>query len=231
MITEREIIDELTKSVTQSVSELVKESLSEIVQQELSKAFTRALFEGEFYRGVSSEVAVGIGNIVAEISSFKKTLAATSSQESVGLLDGSASVLDDIISSTELATLKILDSLDQMQLVLDEAKQASNGDGSSGKFPFEGMETLIMKIMTELSFQDLTGQQIKMVINSLKRVEDLVFDVHLTAEALKKTKEKSPDKNLEQLKEEAKELVRDFKKNSDIVDQSEIDSLFEQYGL
>jgi chemotaxis protein CheZ len=85
--------------------------------------------------------------------------------------------------------------------------------------------------MTELSFQDLTGQQIRMVINSLKRVESLVFEIHLTSEALKKTKQKSPDKGIEQLKEEAKELVREFKTKGETFGQSEIDGLFEELGF
>jgi len=240
VITEKEIVDKLTTSVTENVAALIQDSLSEIVQREISKALAAALFEGEFHRGVSSEVFTGIENIFRELSSFKKNLNASTSQGSSGqedpkegLLDGSTSVLDDIISSTEKATLNILDCLDQMQLLIQNAREsAQNGNGASDQASaIEGIESIIMTILTELSFQDLTGQQIRMVIRSLKRVEELVYEVYLMAEALRKTKEKSPEKDIAVIKEEAKVLVCDFKERKDVIDQSEIDALFEQVGL
>lgn len=235
VITEKEIIDKLTTSVTENVAALIQDSLSEIVQREISKALARALFEGEFHRGVSSEVFTGIENIFCEISSFKKNLSASSQGQdgSAGLLNCSTSVLDDIINSTEKATLNILDCLDQMQLLIQNAREsAQNGNGASDQASaLEGIESIIMTILTELSFQDLTGQQIRMVIRSLKRVEELVYEVYLMAEALRKTKEKSPEKDIEEIKEEAKVLVSDFKGRKDVIDQSEIDSLFEEFGL
>lgn len=233
MVSEKEILEQMMKSVTDNVTVVIQESLSAIVQKEISKALASALFEGEFYRGVNSEVIVGIENIFSEISSFKKNLSATSNSAPCGLLDGSASLLDKIISSTERATLNILDHLDRMQMLVQEAKSMA-GEGakeSTQPHPLENIESLMTEIMTELSFQDLTGQQIRMVIRSLKRVEELVYEVYLTSEALRKTKEKSPHKDIEELKQEAKELVQDFKSKGSNVDQNEIDALFEEHGL
>jgi len=231
MVSEKEILEQLMTRVTQDVSRVIQASLSEIVQKEISKALAEALFEGEFHRGVNNEVIVGIENIFSEISSFNKNLSATSNT-SVGLLDGSASLLDEIINSTERATLNILDHIDRMQLLVQEARRHNNG--GNGGLPegiqLDNMEAILTDIMTELSFQDLTGQQIRMVIKSLKRVEELVYEVYLTAEALRKTKEKSPRKDIEELKAEAKELVEGFKQKGNI-DQNEIDSMFEEFGL
>jgi chemotaxis protein CheZ len=70
-----------------------------------------------------------------------------------------------------------------------------------------------------------------MVIKSLKRVEELVYEVYLTSEALRKTKEKSPHKDIEELKQEAKELVQDFKSKGRNIDQNEIDTIFGEYGF
>ncbi len=230
MVTEKEIIEQLMVRVTEDVSKVVKESLSEIVQREISKALANALFEGKFHRGVNDEVMSGIENIFSEINSFNKNLSATS-HTSVGLLDGSASLLDEIINSTERATLNILDHLDRMQIIVQEARCLVNGgNGLSKSIKLDDMESILTDIMTELSFQDLTGQQIRMVIKSLKRVEELVFEVHVTAEALRKTKEKSPHKDIEELKLEAMELVEDFK-HKGTLDQNEIDAIFGEHGL
>lgn len=232
MVSESEIIDQLMKSVTENVSQVIQKSLSDIVQKEISKALANALFEGEFYRGVNSEVLTGIENIFSEISSFKKNLSATSSNTPAGLLDCSTSLLDQIINSTERATLNILDHLDQMQLLVQEARKEIQAEkGSTLQLPFNNMEALVTDIMTELSFQDLTGQQIRMVIKSLKRVEELVYEVYLTSEALRKSKEKCPNKDIEDLRQEARELVQDFKSKGSNVEQGEIDILFSEYGL
>jgi chemotaxis protein CheZ len=233
MITEKDIIETLTASVTQSLTHTIKDTLSELVQNEVSKALTKALFEGEFHRGVNQEVFTGIENIFCEISSFKKRIDASSSNSSHGLLDCSTSVLDNIINSTEKATLNILDYLDEMQLCIEQGRKSrQNGNGSYENIPtFDDLEQIITKIMTELSFQDLTGQQIRIVINSLKRVEELVYEVYLMAEALRKTKEKTPEKDIAELKEEASVLVTHLKEQAAVVDQNEVDSLFEQFGL
>ena len=231
MVSEKEIIEQLMTRVTDDVSRVIKESLSEIVQKEISKALANALFEGEFHREVNNEVITGVESIFTEISSFNKNLSATSTT-SVGLLDGSASLLDGIINSTERATLNILDHLDRMQLLVQEVRcHINEGNGLSEGIQFDNMETILTDIMTELNFQDLTGQQIRMVIKLLKRVEELVYKVYLTAEALRKTKEKSPHKDIEELKLEAREVVEGFKNKGNIVDQSEIDSMFEKCGL
>ncbi len=215
--------------VTEDVSRVIKESMSEIVQKEISKALANALCEGEFHREVNHEVINGIGNILLEISSFNKNLSATSN--TVGLLDGSTSMLDSILNGTERATLNIMDHLDRMQLLVQEARHQDNGGkGLSDGIHFDNIETVVNDILTELSFQDLTGQQIRMVIKSLKRVEELVYEVYLTSEALRKTKEKSPHMDIEELKAEARELVEGFKQKGK-VDQNEIDSMFEEFGF
>lgn len=232
MVSEKEIIDQLMKSVTENVTLVIQDSLSGIVQKEISKALANALFEGEFYRGVNSEVLTGIENIFTEISSFKKNLSATSDNSPGGLLDCSTSLLDQIINSTERATLNILDHLDQMQILVQEARKVIEAEKESAlQVPFNNMEALVTDIMTELSFQDLTGQKIRMVIKSLTRVEELVYEVYLTSEALKKSKEKSPKKDIEDLKQEARELVQDFKNKGSKIEQGEIDTLFSEYGL
>jgi chemotaxis protein CheZ len=228
MFTEDQIINHLTDSVTKKVSIIIKESLSDIVQQEISKALTRALIEGDFYRSLNSDIIGGMENIYSEIKSVKQSLSTKNPEESINLLSEANTVLDDIILSTEKATLNILNYLDAMQEKISLLKDSSNGHG---KALLEDLENIIMNIMTELSFQDLTGQQIKRVIQSSKKVEEIVYEIFVTSEILMKSKEKAPEKDLHQLKEETKELVREAKNKKIIADQNDIDDLLQQYGL
>ena len=232
MITEMDIIDKLTDSVTTNVSNVISENLSEIVQTEISRSLAKALSEGAFHRGVSKEVFTGIENIFNEISSFKKSLG-TSHPDSDGILNNSASTLDDILNSTEKATLNILDYLDEIQLLMKQARNCrrNGGDPAAQDATLDDVDRVITKIMTELSFQDLTGQKIRLVIRSLKRVEELVYEVYLMAEALRKSKERSPEKDIDELKEEVKELVTDLKGKPELAEQEDVDALLEKYGL
>lgn len=227
MLSEDKIINQLTDSVTEKVSIIIKESLSDIVQHEISKALTRALIEGDFYRSLNIDIIGGMGNIYSEIKSVKQSLTSKNKEESINMLSQSNTILDDIIISTEKATLNIIDSLDAMQEKISLLKTNSN-DHKNGLL--EDLEKIIMDIMTELSFQDLTGQQIKRVIQSSKKVEEIVYEIFFTSEILMKSKEKAPEKDLQQLKEETQGLVQEVK-DKKIADQSDIDDLLQQYGL
>ena len=231
MITEREIVDQLTDSVGARVSLIVRESLSAVVQEEISKALAKALDEGRFYRSMNEEVLEGIGNIYSEIKSVKETLDADSSAESLGLLNESDSILDGIVKATEIATLKILDLLENMQREIGEIRSLVGSNGAMAIEKLDGVEKSILNVMTELSFQDLTGQQVKRVIQSLKKVEDIVFGVYVSSEILKRSKEQSTEKDIAEIRERMKGLVEEAKGKKTAIDQGGVDSLLEQMGF
>jgi len=232
MITEADIVEQLTQSVTGRVSHIIKESLSDIVQQEVSKALAKALSEGQFYRTMNSDVIEGIENIYCEINSVKKSLSVGCSKESLELLSETDSVLDGIVKATEKATLKILDYLETMQEELSQIRKVfDTNDLGHYRENLDHLDSLLLDTMTELSFQDLTGQQIRRVVQSLKKVEEVVFDVYVTSEIMKKSKEQSPDKDVDELRERAKDLVIDAKSRKAVVDQDGVDSLLEQLGV
>jgi len=232
MITEQDIVEQLIDNITERVSSVVQQSLADIVQTEISKALNKALMEGQFYRSVNSDVIEGIGNIYSEIRAVKKSLIGSFSGESVYLLHQSDSILDGIIKSTESATLRILDHLEDLQEQISHVKSLIEAnDIASARSKLDGMDGVILNTMTELSFQDLTGQQIKKVVQSLKKVEDIVFDVYVTSEVLKKSKELSPDKDIDQIREETKGLIDSFKHKKQNFDQNGVDSLLEEFGM
>ncbi|HAA03481.1 MAG TPA: hypothetical protein DCE18_08935 [Syntrophobacteraceae bacterium] len=232
MITEQAIIDQLTASVSEKVTLVIKENLSNIVQQEVSTALAKALAEGQFYRTLNTEVIDGIENIYSEIKSVKHTLGAGLPRESLDTIRETDSILDQIMQMTERATLKILEYLETMQdEIRDIIKSIKDHPDTNLVIKMNRLDTLILETMTELSFQDLTGQQIKRVVGSLKKVEDIVFGVYVTSEIMKKSKEQSPDKDVEEIKEQARDLASNVKNKKSLVDQEGVDSLLEQLGL
>jgi len=232
MITESDIIDQLTESVTGRVSVIVKESLSDIVQQEISRALTKALDQGQFYRTMNDEVIESIGNIYSEIKSVKKSLNEDSSVESLNLLNESDSILDGIIKVTEHATLQILDLLEHMQQEMDALRSMITPFGNAAaNEKLDNLDKVVLNVMTELSFQDLTGQQVKRVIQSLKKVEEIVFNVYVTSEVLKKSKEQSPEQDIGEIREKMKDIIDSAKSQKTAIDQDGVDSLLGQLGF
>ncbi len=229
MITEKDIVDQLSETVSERVSNVIKESLSNLVESEISKALSRSLMEGHYYRSMSNEVIDGIDNIYSEIKSAKKSLAPHESAESVHLLQKSDSILDGIVKATEKATLTILDHLELMQSEISEIK-CLGGLESNGpvRERLEKLDRTILDVMTELSFQDLTGQQIRRVVQSLKKVEEIVFNIYVTTEIIKKSKELSPEKDIDQLREETRCIIHSAQQQKNLIDQEGVDALLEQ---
>jgi chemotaxis protein CheZ len=232
MMTEADIVDQLTERVTGRVSGVIKESLAEIVQHEISKALAKALTEGQFYRMINKDVIEGIETIYSEISAVKKSLTADSSMDTMTLLGESDSILDSIIQVTERATLQILDYLEQMQDEIKELKALTAPHGlPAATEKLSQLDRTVLDIMTELSFQDLTAQQIRRVIRSLKNVEEIVFDIYVTSEALRKSKEQAPDQDIQEMRTKVKGLIHEARDKKTIVDQDGVDALLEQLGL
>lgn len=232
MLEENEILDQMTNSVSERVSEKVRETLSLVIQDEITKALTRALNEGQFYRSLNSEVTDSLGTVYSEIRAVKQLIGRDSQTESSSLLMETDSILDNIVKATEHATLKIIDCLEEIQSEFKEMEGLlDRGDPATCKEKLNRMEGMVMDIMTELSFQDLTGQQIKKVIQLLKKIEEVSFDAYVTTEVLKKTREKAPDKSLDDIRRKTREIVQDARTQKDKIDQVGVDSLMEQLGM
>ena len=50
-----------------------------------------------------------------------------------------------------------------------------------------------MSIMTTLSFQDITGQRIKIIIETIKKIEKIVLDVYMTTGLMIKARAEAPE--------------------------------------
>lgn len=82
-----------------------------------------------------------------------------------------ADTLDAIVESTETASNTILESMEDIEGVILELRD--NGDDSTKK-RCDRINDRVNQVFEACSFQDLTGQRITRVVNSLKFVEERV---------------------------------------------------------
>jgi len=229
---ENQILELLSSSVSERVSAQVHESLVVIIQDEIAKALTRALQEGQFYRALNSQVTDSIETVYSEIREVKRLISREAQQDSSLLIGETDSILDGIVKSTERATLKIMDYLEELQAGFKEMDGLLElGETAACRAKLGHMLETVMNIMTELSFQDLTGQQIKKVIHLLKRIEDLSFDAYVTSEVFKKSIREDSEKSLDDIRRRTRALVEDARARQDLIDQEGIDVMLEQLGL
>lgn len=234
-----DIIQELKQEVTDKVTYVVQESLSEIVQQEITKSLGKALVEGEFLRSINKDIRSGLANIYSEISGVKNSVDPGSYDEAKKLFNDTENKLDYIIKATEEASLEIMDEVESIQDLQTELREKfenqleSTGQGTREELVkvSQVIDEKLLKIMTSLSFQDLTGQYIKKVISVLKSIEQIVFDIYVSSGIMMQSKEAHPDKDISELKDESKRKMEEYREKTDEYKQNDVDDLLKQFDL
>ncbi len=99
--------------------------------------------------------------------------------QAVGILQNSkvpdsAAQLQDVLQTTESATMTIIDTVTAIQSAVDEAKNAALS---------EQVGTMVTKVYEACSFQDISGQMIKKVLDNLTLLEGKLGKLSETAKA------------------------------------------------
>ncbi|WP_432736212.1 protein phosphatase CheZ [Maridesulfovibrio sp. FT414] len=245
MIHDDQIVREMMEKVSDDLAKSLRESIAQAVQREISKSMSQTLLEGEFYRRINIDLQNGLRDIYQEVAKAKKGPAGSTMQVSVDanpdeLFNEASDQLDAIMRTTEKATQDIMDILEKTQET-QAALAAIIKAFESGGVKKEQREKLseindtlgqdIMTIMTTLSFQDLTGQRIKIIIETIKSVEKIVLDLYMSTGLKIKAREKAPEKSLEQLDNETKNQMSELKGPTEAADQGDVDDLLASLGL
>ena len=234
-----DIVKELKAEVTEKVTQVVQESLTEVIQQEIAKSLGKAMVEGDFLRSVNKDIRSGLANIYSEISGVTNSVDPGSYDEAKELFNDTENKLDYIIQSTEEASLEIMDEVESIQELQATAKalikEKLGSDNQSSKKELEricqDIDGKLLKIMTSLSFQDITSQYIKKVISVLKNIEQIVFDIYVSSGIMMQSKEANPDKDISELKDESRRKVAEYKEKSEGFNQNDVDDLLKQFDL
>jgi len=225
-------LDEIAARLAKALQPAIREAAREAVSEELAKRQHPEMAGEVFFQRLNQEIMGRLGDIYREISSFQGPAPALNGDpESVAqageLMAEASHRLDQVIQATEKATFEIIELVERNLHVPDELlavmrqSQCDLTTKDKAESLCARLSADLVEIMTCLSFQDLTGQRIKRVIDMLGKVRDMVAELYLSAGILVKAKEKEPDQPLEELKKDAKAKVS----------QSEVDDLLAQLNL
>lgn len=246
MVNNDALLQDLMADVSEKMVESLKESIRQAVEKEISTNLSKALLQSEFYRRISSDLQSGLKEIYSEISQAKRSnsMAPTAMVAGHGtaeeLFSEASDQLDSILKTTEKATENIMDIVEQLQSMQMAVANIVKGFESGGVKKEdrrqlgeinEKLGNDLMSIMTTLSFQDLTGQRIKIIINTIKKVEQIVLNLYMSTGLKLKAREEEPEKDLDQLDHDAQVKMSELKGPQDKTDQSAVDDLLGQLGL
>ena len=197
----------------------------------------------ELFRRLNTKMRRGLEKIHEEI-----TNAALPSAEKTNALFQEASVqLTEVIATTEQAAETIMDiverHMDAQMKAADTLKAVRQGTASP-----EDVDCLaawnaslgedLTNLITTLSFQDLTGQRIKKVVDALGKIEETVVELYVFSGVVLQGSEADPQKGMDQLEAEAHNAVEQVKAvrstlkgPTNDASQAQIDSLLKQLGM
>lgn len=205
------------------------------------------------YKQLSNDMREGLRDIYQQISSASRDQndAGASGGDAQLLFQEATTQLQEVIETTEKATMTIIEIVERdlnLQAELNEAIAAVRADGAS-EDKLAKLEELSNKmgddltnLMTSMSFQDLTGQRIKKVVNALQKIEKSVVDLYVSSGLIMDGMEKDPAKDASALKDEASKALDDFHNNRQVkselkgpdkngASQAAIDDMLAQLGL
>lgn len=237
------IIREMMDKVAVRLTESLHDSITQSVEREIAAHLSTALLEGEFYRRVNDDLQDGLKQIYNEVKAAKggkivKHIEADIDPEE--LFSETSDQLDAVLKTTEKAAVEIIDIVEKLQDLTFTLDTIVKGFESGGVTK-ENREKLkdinstlsndLSQIMVTLSFQDLTGQRIKIIINSLRKVEQIVRDVMVSTGLMIKARQEEPEKDINGLREEAQTKASTLKGPQEEKNQNDVDDLLSSLGL
>lgn len=203
--------------------------------------------EAAVYKQISSDMRQGLKDIFQRIATASKGQALPALNPDALFLEAS-NQLDEVLKDTEEATMRIMEIVERhMDLQAQSAQLLTElHDGADTAATVETLQANnsqlgddLTALLTALSFQDLTGQRIKRVVAALNQIENIVVELYVSSGLMLDGAEKDPNKDVQELQEEARQAVKDFQQSrSDLkgpdkegVSQSSIDDMLSQLGM
>lgn len=245
MLSNSEMIERFMEKISDKIAADIRQSVVQALEKEIRENISRALMQGEFYKTMNAELQDGLKQIYKEISQAKRRNgpedpSAPSQSRTSELISEASDQLDEIMKTTEEAAVEVMDIVEgQMEAqtrrnaILERFKSggARGEDVSALIAANQQLNDDLMRIMTALSFQDLTGQRIKKIITAIKQVEKITLDLFLSTGLKIKGLVDTPDKDIQTLEAEAKEKVSTLKGPQTGTNQQDVDDLLAQLGL
>ncbi len=89
--------------------------------------------------------------------------------------------LETVVEATDKAANEIMNQSDEIQTVIDKIRvEVSSGNTANVEVHLSSLEEVATNLLMACEFQDLTGQRINMVSNTIHRFEEQIGDLFLT---------------------------------------------------
>lgn len=241
---QEELVKDIMDKLSAKLGASLKESITAAVEKEIAENLSQSLLEGEFYRRVNDDLQSGLKQIYQEVKAARggkeiKSIEADIDPEE--LFSETSDQLDAVLQTTEKAAVDIIDIVENLQELQGTVASIVKGFESGGvtKANREKLKEIndtlgsdLSTIMVTMSFQDLTGQRIKIIINSIRQVESIVREVMLSTGLMLKQREAEPEKDIDSMSEDAKtEASSKLTGPSAEANQGDVDDLLASLGL
>ncbi len=235
-------MEQLIDSITEDLVKNVRDTVSRTIRKKLKNSLSQAWGDGEFYKRLNEDMLSGLQNIFREINSAKKGAPGASSKnkDAGELLSEATQQLDEVLAATEEATAAIMDTVEKHQDMLEdlrgladkaEKEKLSAADLKGLRKFISSQEEDLCRVLTALSFQDLTGQRVKKVLSALQTIESTVFELYMSTGIALKEHAKEPEKDMDLIQNHAKQVVSELKGPTRDASQESVDDLLAQLGL
>lgn len=161
--------------------------------------------------------------LFGHLQKIRKELAALNPPGAPDHFGSMSEQLDEIVHATEGATNSIMESVEGIDNLMTEARTFCQG-GKLGEI-FDQVTDKVNTVFEACSFQDITGQRVTKVVNSLKFVEERINAIiftwgrdELTKVVVEIKEDQDPDKK----------LLHGPQRSSVAISQADVDKLFSQ---
>lgn len=163
-----------TAQILEAIDEL-RQEVAELKNGGGGFAANSASAKVEIDEEEEADVRVEIAQMVRSIGRTKSELAAIKHpMADDDRIKNASSELDEIVVATQTATDDILQSTERIGELLDEILARHTGDEKLYALTEEAGQELV-NIMEACSFQDITGQRVNKVVNTIRYIQDRIL--------------------------------------------------------
>ncbi len=206
--------------------------------------------ESAVYKQLSTEMRQGLKNIYQQISSASSDQG-TPVSDTDALFHEASDQLGEVLKATETAAVNIMEIVEkhldlqtESAALLEAVRSGTAADTQTARLAEinNQLGDDLTTLLTILSFQDITGQRIKKVVEALNKIEKSVVELYVSSGLIMESAEKNPHKDVQTLQDEARKAVEDFRQNRRVsselkgpdangFSQNAIDDMLAQLGM
>ncbi len=206
--------------------------------------------ESAVYKQLSTEMRQGLKNIYQQISSASSDQG-TPVSDTDALFHEASDQLGEVLKATETAAVNIMEIVEkhldlqtESAALLEAVRSGTAADTQTARLAEinNQLGDDLTTLLTILSFQDITGQRIKKVVEALNKIEKSVVKLYVSSGLIMEGAVKNPHKDVQTLQDEARKAVEDFRQNRRVsselkgpdangFSQNAIDDMLAQLGM